>query len=280
MASPTTSLPKAQSWPQVGLRVLGRAALLGRRPQQVADVEGELRQHQDRDQRRAGHEHDGLDDLHPGGALHAADRHVEHHQQADRSDGDRLARVALDAQQQGHQRARADHLGQQVEDRHDHGRDTRGSAHRALMHPERQRVGHRVLAGVAQQLGDQQQGDQPGDQEADGVQEPVVARQRDDAGDAEERRRRHVVTPDRDAVLDSGEAATAGVEVGGRLGVLAGPQGDRKGQHDERDEQQDGQRALTGGHGSAGGEELHAWASKRSRSRSAVGSRFFSACRE
>ena len=49
------------------------------------------------------------------------------------------------------------------------------------LHPERQHVGHREPAGVAQQLGDQQQRHQPGDQEADRVQEAVVAGQRDAA---------------------------------------------------------------------------------------------------
>jgi len=43
--------------------------------------------------------------------------------------------------------------------------------HRALSHPEAEHVAHGELAGVAQQLGDQQQGHQPGHQEADRVQE-------------------------------------------------------------------------------------------------------------
>src|SRR3712207_8945018 len=55
---------------------------------------------------------------------------------------------------------------------------------------------HRVTRGVAHELGDEQQGDQPGDEEADGVQEAVVAVDGDGAGDAEERRGRQVVTRD------------------------------------------------------------------------------------
>ena len=141
------------------------------------------------------------------------------------------------------QRARADHLGQQVEDRHRDRGDGGGRAHRALAHPERQHVGHRVLARVAQQLRDQQQRHQPGDQEADRVEEAVVAVQRDDAGDAEERGGRHVVAADRHAVLEAGERPAAGVEVGRRLGLPAGPDRDGQGDRDEDQEQGDGQRA-------------------------------------
>ena len=173
--------------------------------EQVGQVEVELRQHQDRDQDRAAHQQHGLDDLHPGGALHAADGDVEDHQQADADDDPRLHGLVGHAQQQGDQRARADHLREQVEDRDDHGRGGRGGADRALPHPVGQLVGHRVAAGVAQQLGDEQQGDQPGDQEADRVEEAVVPGQRDGAGDAEERRRRHVVAGDGHAVLEAAE---------------------------------------------------------------------------
>jgi hypothetical protein len=68
------------------------------------------------------------------------------------------------------------------------GGDGRGGADRALAHAERQHVAHREPAGAAQQLRDQQQRDEPRDEEADRVQEPVVAGERDGAGDAAERR--------------------------------------------------------------------------------------------
>jgi hypothetical protein len=42
-------------------------------------------------------------------------------------------------------------------------------------------VGHRVAAGVAQELGDEQQRDQPSHQEADRVEEAVVPGQGDTA---------------------------------------------------------------------------------------------------
>ena len=184
---------------------LALAAPVRRGPEQRADAAAVVDHHQNGHQGGAGHQHHRLDDLHPGGALHPADRDVEDHQSADGHDGDVLRRLAVDTEQQADQRPRADHLGQQVEDRHGDRRDACGDAHRPLPHPERQDVGHRVLAAVAQQFRDQQQGHQPGDQEADGVQETVVPGQRDDAGDAEEARGRHVVAADRDAVLRAGQ---------------------------------------------------------------------------
>ena len=57
---------------------------------------------------------------------------------------------------------------------------------RALTHAEGQHVGHRELAGVAQQLRDQQQCHQPRDEEADRVEEPVETGQGDGAGDSQE----------------------------------------------------------------------------------------------
>ena len=202
------------------------AGVAGSGAQQVADVEVELRQHQHRDQDRARHQQDGLHDLHPGGALHAADDDVEDHQQAHGDDREPDRPLTLDAEQQRDQRAGAHHLRQQVEDRdHDRGGGRRG-AHRALTHPVGELVGHRVAAGVAEQLRDQQQGDQPGDQEADGVEEAVVPGQRDGSRDAEERRGAHVVAGDRQTVLEAAEVAPARVVVRGGLGVAAGPERD------------------------------------------------------
>ena len=178
-----------------------------------------------------------LDDLHPGRAAHAADEHVGDHHGADDRDDDALPGLAGDVEQQRDEAARARHLGEQVEERDgQRGRRGRG-ADRALPHPERQHVAHRVLAGVAQQLGDQQQRDQPRDEEADGVEEAVVAVDRDRAGDAEERRGREVVAGDRDAVLRAGEAAARRVEVGRAAGgTLADADHDGQRDHDEQPE--------------------------------------------
>ncbi len=151
--------------------------------EQRGEVEPEHAEHPHRHHRGADDQQHGLDDLHPGGALHAADQHVDDHQDADDGDHDALAEgVAVrDLQQQRDQRAGAGHLGQQVEERHHQRRGGRRGPHRTLPHPEAEHVTHRELAGVAQQLGDQQQRHQPGHQEADRVEEAVVAVDRDRA---------------------------------------------------------------------------------------------------
>ena len=180
-----------------------------------------------------------LDDLHPGGALHAADHHVEDHHHAHHGDHDRLAHPALDPDQQRHQSTGARHLREQVEEGDGEGRGRRSGAHGALAHAEAQHVRHRELAGVAQRLGDQQQCHQPGHQEADGVQQAVVAVQRDGADDAEERGGREVVAGDGDAVLPAGEGPTAVVEVRGGGVLLRDPDDDREGHHHEGQEDRD-----------------------------------------
>src|SRR5262249_7342418 len=129
--------------------------------------------------------------------------------------------------------------------------------------------------------GDEQQRDQPGDQKADRVEEAVVPVQRDDAGDAEEARGRHVVAADRHAVLEAGERPAAGVEVGGVAGLPAGPDRDR--QRDEDEDQEERDREVAGGRTGALGEDgIHRRGppfSTRSRSRSASGSSLRSAYR-
>ena len=151
---------------------------------------------------------------------------------------------ALDAEQEGDEATGPRHLGEQVEERDDERRDGRGDADRALAQPEAEHVGHRVLADVAEQLGDEQQGDEPGDEEADGVEEPVVAVDGDGAGDAEERGRRQVVTGDGDAVLPAGEGASAGVVLGGAAVVARRPDDDREGDDDEEGEDADVDRRV------------------------------------
>lgn len=122
---------------------------------------------------------------------------------------------------------------------------------RALPHAVREDVAHRVAARVAERFGDEEQGDQPGDQEADGVEEAVVAEERDGARDAEEGRGGHVVAGDREAVLEGGELPPARVEVGGGLGLAAGPDGDHERRDDKDREERDDQRPvlLGGGRG-------------------------------
>ena len=156
----------------------------------------------------------------------------------------RLADLVADAEQQRHEAAGTGHLREQVEEADDEGRGRGGDAHRALLEPERQHVGHRELARVAQQLGDEQQRHEPRDEEADRVEEPVVAGDRDRADDAEERRRRQVVARDRGAVLAAGERAAGGVVVGRGLVVAARAEHDDHRDRDERAEDGDVEPGL------------------------------------
>src|ERR687898_521615 len=146
---------------------------------------------------------------------------------------------------------------------------------RALAHPVGQHVGHGVLAGVAQQLGDQDQHGEVGDQPAHRVEEAVVAEQRDQPGDAEEAGRRHVVTGDGDAVLPAGDAAPGRVEVGRGLGLARGPDGDAEGEDDEHHEQGQGEGLVA--HSDA---SLICWSRSFSRRSVASGSIRLAAQRE
>ena len=131
-------------------------------------------------------------------------------------DDDVLGELAVQAEQQRHQAAGAGHLGEQVEERDRQRGDGRGQCGRAsACTRKRQHVGHRVLAGVAQRLGDEQQRDEPRHQEADGVEQAVVAVEGDGADDAEEGRGRQVVARDGEAVLGARELGAAGVEGAG-----------------------------------------------------------------
>ncbi len=271
---------------EAGVEEVGLAGLVDRCAEHLRDVEVEVQQDQERDEDRAGHQQHGLHDLHPRGALHAADGDVEDHQQADADDDPVLGTFVGHAEQQRDKCARADHLGEQVEDRHDHGRRRRRRPNRPLPHPVRELVGHRVATGVAQQLGDEEQGHQPGDEEADRVEEAVVPRQGDRAGDAEEGRRGHVVTGDCEAVLRAGERAAAGVVVGGAARLAARPERDADRDDHDGDEQRGGE-SLVVGPGREVGRRTHrptsvfgpASSLYADSMRSAIGSRSLLACR-
>ena len=114
----------------------------------------------------------GLDDLDPGRRDHPAEQDVEQHHAADERD----RRAVRQAEQQVDQAARADHLRDQVE-RDDRERaDRGGDPHRALAQAIRDDVGERVLAEVAQRLGDQERDHRPADEPADRVDQAVEAR--------------------------------------------------------------------------------------------------------
>ncbi|NCL77824.1 hypothetical protein AIIKEEIJ_05320 [Rhodococcus sp. YH1] len=236
--------------------------------QQLREVAADREQHEHEHDAGTGDEQHGLDHLHVGGALHAADEHVHDHQDADHGDDDALAELAVDVEQQRDEATRTGHLGEQVEQRHREGGQRGGHTHRTLLEPEAQDIGHGEPAGVAQQFGDEQQGDEPGDEEADGVQESVVAVDGDGAGDAEERRGRQVVAGDREAVLRAGELPAAGVEVRGLLGGAAGPDDQAHRHDDECDENRDVEQGVADVGGTLG-QNCH-WAGPSSSSRIAA----------
>ena len=191
--------------------------------EELREVAPHRDQHEHEHHTGTGDEEHRLDHLHVGRALHAADQHVHDHEHTDDGDDDRLPRLAFDVEQQRDETTRTGHLGQQVEQRHREGGQRRGHTHWPLIEPEAQHVGHRETAGVAQEFGDEQQRDEPRDQEADRVEEAVVAVDSDGARDTQEGRCRQVVTGDGEPVLRAGELPATGVEVGRRLRGPAGP---------------------------------------------------------
>ena len=174
-----------------------------------------------------------LDDLHPGRRDHAAEQHVEQHHDADDDHG----RLVRNAEHQRDEVAGADHLRDRVEEQRQDAADRRGDPDRRLLQPERDDIGKGELAEVAQRLGDEEHQRRPADQPPGGVDHPVVAAQRDQAGDAEERRGAHVVAGQRQAVLQRADAAAGRVEIGRRPRPARRPVGDRQRQRDDQQEE-------------------------------------------
>jgi hypothetical protein len=244
---------------------LGTELMHGRRFLQQALVrKPELAEGQDHDQRTPGEQHAGLDDLYPGRRDHAAEGDINHHQQAYGEDGD----VVVEAEEQLDQLARADHLRQQVEADHGQRRDRGHGPHLALVEAVGGDVGEGELAEVAQAFGHQEQDDRPAGEEGQHVDVAIVALGVHHRRQAEERRRRHVVAGDRQAVLEAGNAAAGGIEVGGRLGPAGRPVGDPHGQSHEDQEHDDGVpvgRLLLGRADGVGGEGKRGKAEQRER---------------
>ncbi len=189
-----------------------------------------------------GHEGDaeqqqgGLDDLHPGGGGHATEQHVDHHQDADHHHRDPV----LQAEQQLDQRTGTDHLRDQVEGHHHQRAGGRKATDRGGGKAVTDHVGEGEAAQVAHALGQQEGQDRPADNEADGIDQAIETGQHHHRGDAQEGRGGHEVAGDRQAILEAGDAATAGVEIAGRTGPPGGPLGDAQGgqheggEHDDR----------------------------------------------
>ena len=210
----------------------------GRLGEQRLGAEAELEQHCQGHEGRAAEQHAGLDDLHPGRRRHAAEQHVHHHDRADENLGDHV----VEAEENLDQLTGADHLGDHVERHDDQRADGREGAQWRLGEAVRSDVGEGELAEVAQAFRHQEGDDGPADQPADREDQAVEAVGEHQAGNAEERGRRHVVAGDREAVLEAGDAAAGGVEVGRGLGLRGRPLGDPEGGEDEDGEHDDGRR--------------------------------------
>jgi hypothetical protein len=196
---------------------------------------------QEQSQRAAEEQHAGLDDLHPGRRDHAAKGDIDHHQDADGEDRD----VVVEAEEQLDQLASANHLGDQVED-NDHQRgDRRHRPYLALIKSVRGDVGKGEPAQVAQPLGHQEKNDRPASKERQHVDVGVVACGVGHRRQPEQGCRRHVVAGDRQPVLETGDAAASGIEVGSGLGAAGRPVGDAHGHRDEDQEHDD--RVPVGG---------------------------------
>ncbi len=185
-------------------------------------AETELRQHHEGHEGHARQQQHGLDDLHPGGGRHAAKQHVHHHQRAHDDHG----HPVFQTEQQLDQLAGAHHLGDQVEGHHHQRARSGKGADGGLLEAITGHVGKGELAQVAQALGHQEGDDGPAHQEAQRVDQAVVARRHHRRRNTQERGSRHVVARNGQAVLKAGDAATAGIEVRGRLGLGRCPLGD------------------------------------------------------
>ncbi|MNQ87244.1 hypothetical protein D3C85_1024590 [compost metagenome] len=190
--------------------------------EQGGEVEVDVLEHHQRHEGCTGEQQHSLDDLYPGGRQHAAEEHIEHHQDAHQHDGN----VVVEAEQQFDQLAGADHLRDQVEGHHHQRTAGRQGANFLLLEAVGGDVGEGVLAEVAQAFGDQEEDHRPAHQEADGVDQAIVARGEHQRGNTQEGRRGHVVAGDRQAVLETGDAAARSVEISGGFAALGGPVGD------------------------------------------------------
>ena len=144
--------------------------------------------------------------------------------------------MVVEAEQQFDKLTRAHHLSNQVQ--RDYHQRAAGGEHAdwPLLQSVGGHIGKGIAAEVTQAFGNQEQDDRPADEEAERVDQPVVAGGVDQRGDAEERRRRHKVTGNRQPVLEAGNVAAGGVVIVTRTYALRRPPGDIQRQDDENQE--------------------------------------------
>ncbi|MNK91543.1 hypothetical protein D3C87_1116420 [compost metagenome] len=188
-----------------------------------------LGQHHEGHERRAGEQQAGLDDLHPRRRGHAAEEDIHHHQRTDDDHRDPV----FQPEQQLDELPGTHHLRNQVEGNHDQRARCRERADRPLLEAVGSNIGKGEAAQVAQPLRHQEGDDRPAHEEADGVDQAVIAIGEDCRRNAEKRGRRHVVASNCQAVLESGDAAATGVESGCRFCLGCRPFGNEQRANDE-----------------------------------------------
>ncbi len=193
-------------------------------------------EHHRRHEGRAAEQQARLDDLHPRRRHHAAERDVGDHERADEDLGNEIGK----AEQELDQLSGPYHLRDEIEGDDGQRAHRRQRADGAGLETERGHVGEGVAAEIAQALRDEEQHDRPAHEPAHRVDETVEAGREHEPRDAEERGRRHVVAGDRESVLEAGDAAARGVEVGGRARAVRGPLRDGERRRHEDEEHDDG----------------------------------------
>lgn len=166
---------QGQVFPRVGEVFAGFQEVLpefvGQRVPEGNRIEGKFLQHEDGQKGGSGHQQDGFDDLHPRGGQHAAERDVQRHEHADDDDG----QLVVEAEKQLDEAAGAHQLGDHVEGADRQRAQGGHRANRFFAQAKGEHVGQRVLPGVAQRFGHDEQHKQVRDKKAEGVDEPVVA---------------------------------------------------------------------------------------------------------
>ncbi len=190
-------------------------------------------------------EQGAFEKLDVGGRSHAGGGDDDRHDHADDADADpvRHAEERLD------QHPGADHLRDQVEDRDAEGGDRRHQLDPLGVELGVESVGEGVLAETFHRLGNEEEGDHPARQVANGVHPAIEAGGGDHAADAEERSGGEIVAGEGDAVGEPVDVAAGGI-VAGRGGGAAGEvEGEAEDEGDETEEEADGQRRSMVNHG-------------------------------
>jgi len=145
-----------------------------------------------------------------------------------------------EAEQRLHERARADHLGNQIERADDQGADRGGELDATAVELLVEGVGKREPAHSLERLGDHEQCHHPTREIADGVEESVVSVERDKAANSQERCGGEIVAGEGDSVDEPGNSAMCGIVAAGGLGLGAEVEADGEDDRDEQAEHADG----------------------------------------